>query len=63
VLSSELSTGRLEGSLGRNSDLRVFATFEERRDANKSDIIVPHHCVVLVISRNFEYVLKDCNPN
>ena len=47
----------------KKSDLGVFATLEERSDANKSDIIVPHHRVILVISRNFEYVLKDCNQN
>ena len=42
-----------------NSDLGVFATLKERSDANESNIVVPHHSVILVVSRDFEYVLKD----
>ena len=43
------------------TDLRVFAALEERSDANEANIVIPHHNIILVISRYFEGVLEDCN--
>lgn len=39
--------------------LGVFAAFEEWGDANEADIIIPHHDVILLVSRNFKSVLED----
>jgi hypothetical protein len=49
--------------LDGDANLGVLATFEERCDAYESDVVVPHHGVLLVVSRDFEYVLKDCTGN
>jgi len=43
------------------ADLGVFATLEERRNANKSNIIIPHHSIFLVITRYFKHILKNYN--
>jgi hypothetical protein len=51
----------LEGKRNGITDLGVFAAFKKWRDANETDIVIPHHNVILVISRNFEGVLEDCN--
>ena len=40
--------------------LGILAALEKWSDANESNIIIPHNSVILVISRNFEYVLEDC---
>jgi len=43
------------------TDFGVFATLEERSDANETNIIIPHHNVFLLVSRNFESVLENCH--
>jgi hypothetical protein len=49
-----------QGKSKEATDLGVFAAFEEGSNTNESNIIIPHHNVILVISRNFENVLEDC---
>lgn len=55
--SAPISTKELEMEL---SYLGILATLEERGDANKSNIIIPHNGIVLVITRKPENILKDC---
>jgi len=42
------------------TDLGIFAAFEKRSDPNKSNIVIPHHAVLLFISREVENILKYC---
>lgn len=39
--------------------LGIFAAFEEWSDANESDIVIPQHNIILVVSGNSEDILED----
>jgi hypothetical protein len=41
------------------SYLRVLATLEEGSNTNEPNIVIPHHTILLIISRYFEGILKN----
>ena len=46
-----------------STDLCILATFEERRDADESNVVVPHDCISSFLRRDFEGVLEHCNDS
>jgi hypothetical protein len=42
-----------------NPNLGVFATLKEGCDPNKTDIVIPEHCIGLLIARNLVLILED----
>ena len=40
------------------TDLAILAALEERRESDKSDIIIPHHGISTLIFRKLERVLE-----
>jgi len=41
----------------------MLETFEEWSDPDKSNIIIPHHGIILVFIRELEDILEDCHGN
>lgn len=51
---------RQSSSPGRSeTHLCIFQALEERRNTNKTDIIVPHNSILLLIPRKSENILKN----
>lgn len=43
----------------RVSNLGIFATLEERRDANQADVVIPHDDIFSILAWQSECVLED----
>jgi hypothetical protein len=41
-----------------STDLGILATLEERSDPDQADVVVPHHCILLVLTRKLEGILE-----
>ena len=48
-----------DGRSRKVTDLGVFAALEEWCDTDKSDIVVPHDCVLFIVVWDLECILEN----